>query len=129
MLKRKRKDKRWGWFAWCLRLFSMTICLSMILIATFSPVLPLRPSLTLENVPSPIVLPSLYFPMFFSDPIWYWFFPHKLFLTMISVHVACVIFAFTLNAIYSGGSFFFVLFFRITFWSIRINNFLFQSFI
>lgn len=41
----------------------------MTLIATFSPLLLLRAILTLENVPSPMVLPSLYFPMFLGDTI------------------------------------------------------------
>jgi len=59
----------------------------MTLIATFSPLLLFKAILTLENVPSPMVLPSLYFPMFLGDTI-------SLlvsgFLTMLSVHAAYV---------------------------------------
>jgi hypothetical protein len=41
----------------------------MTLIATFSPLLLLKASLTLENVPSPMVLLTLYFPILFGDTI------------------------------------------------------------
>lgn len=64
------KGKVLGWgFAWVLRLFSKIICLSMTLTATFWPLVPLTASLTLEKLPSPMVLTSWYLPIFFSNPI------------------------------------------------------------
>jgi hypothetical protein len=48
----------------------MTMCLSMILTATCLPEVLSTPSFTLANVPSPIVRPSLYFPMLLAaNPI------------------------------------------------------------
>lgn len=59
-----------GNFAWDLRLHSITMCLSMILTATYLLEVLSTPSLTLAKVPSPIVRPSLYFPMLLAaNPI------------------------------------------------------------
>lgn len=52
-----------------MRLFSMTMCLSMILMATYWPFSVFTANLTLAKVPSPIVLLSWYFPMLLATPI------------------------------------------------------------
>lgn len=121
MLKGKKKRTKIR-FTWCSRLFFKTICLSMTLIATFSPLLLLKASLTLENVPSPMVLLSLYFPIFLGDTITllvsgFLVFPNKLFLTMLSVHAAYVSFLLLISIQFIYRRTFFSLFSKKSLWS------------
>lgn len=58
-----------GKSTWCIKLFLRTICLSMILMATYCPFTVFIANLTLANVPSPIVLLSWYFPILLENPI------------------------------------------------------------
>lgn len=70
-LNQKEAVQRNGFwkFTWLVRLFSTTICLSMILIATYCLFSVFIANLTLAKVPSPIVRPTWYFPMALTYPI------------------------------------------------------------
>lgn len=54
---------------WYMRLLRITILLSMTLTATVAPVSASTASLTLANVPAPMVRPTLYLPMLSTNPI------------------------------------------------------------